>query len=352
MTIDISPIIAGNANLYYANSEESEPALQREFIKAITANFQNSIVAAEVTRVAKGSVIWDTTATPTGITGSGVADLDVTSTLAISEIKFEGWQDNPLTITGTGGGSFITEAAASGDLFNKALYLQRDGKTVSLPVEDATAAATTLIWPQPTDSDERAILGFILNGANTGDKIKVRFADTDGTEGITGSNANWTELGKNLVMETGFSLQLAQTTTDLRVLSETLPIEQFTTQEAFTVNATIYDVSVETMAFLQNRRPVTKVAAVQDVSAGYRTAELERGPRPTKSALVIRMESTPYLETGGQSQWWIPRCTITSNTAFPISKTATAVPVSFTILRSNLYEKAIKFTAQDGTFSI
>ena len=40
MPIDISPIIAGNANLFYANSEEPEPALQREFTKAITASLQ------------------------------------------------------------------------------------------------------------------------------------------------------------------------------------------------------------------------------------------------------------------------------------------------------------------------
>ena len=257
-----------------------------------------------------------------------------------------------MTLARTGAGSYSTEAAASGSLNGKSLYFQRDGNTVELPISDADASDAELVWPNPEDADDRAILGFILNGANTDDKIKVRIADEGGTEGVTGSNAAWTELGKNLVMETGFSLQLGQTTTDLRVLSETLPIEQFTTQEAFTVNATVYDVSVETMAFLQNRRPVTKVAPVADDSAGYRTAELERGPRPTKSALVIRMESTPYLETGGQSQWWIPRCTITSNTAFPISKTATAVPVSFTILRSNLYEKALKFTAQEGTFSI
>ena len=305
---------------------------------------------AELTRVAKGSTIWDTTGTSTGIDGTGSADLNVAANIAISQIQFESWKDNPLIITRSGAGSLAT-SANSGDLNGKALYLQRANETVELPVADAAAAAGTLTWPHPTDADQRALLGFVLGAANTNDKIKFRFADTGGTEGVTGQNANWSELGRNLVQETGFSLQLGQTNDYLRVLSETLPIEQFTTQEMFTVNANVYDVSVETMAFLQNRRPVTKVAAT-DTRAGHRTAELERGPRPTKNALVIRMESTPYLETGGESQWWIPRCTITSNTAFPISKTATVVPVSFTILRSNLYAKAIKFTAQDGTFSV
>ena len=427
MTIDISPIIAGNANLFYADSEMFEPDLQREFMKAVTARVENTLVAAELTRQAKGSTIWESGDDATGIDGSGNSDTlidgmvssDVLATatptatqftvtngdtlfasgmtitvngeertisgvagtdritvgtalsaapsvgdivtginparnIDIGSIKYESWQDNPLTITRTAAStfSFITAADVDGQLNGKSLYLQRDGNTVELPFLVAIKTTTALIWPRPLDNDDNAILGFVLGGANTDDKIKIRIADSEGTEGIAGQNSFWTELGKNLVMETGTSATLNQTTTDLRVLSETLPIEQFTTQEMFTASATLYDVSVEALAYLQNRQSVRKVPVVAGNSAGYRTAELERGPRPVKSALVIRMESTPYLETGGESQWWFPRCTITSNTAFPISKTATAIPVTFTVLRSNLYDKALKFTAQEGAFSI
>ena len=426
MPIDISPIIAGNANIYYADSEMFEPDLQRAFRKAVAASLDNILVSAELTRAATGSTIWATGDDSAGIDGTGTADITIdgvvsstvddtvaptttqftlddstgfvvgmditvngetreisvvagtgritiTSALSaapadgdvvtgtnsarnidIGEFIWKSWEDEPLTLERASASTFslATAAAAGGQLNGKSLYLQREGNTIEIAISAATASADTLVWGRPTDDDDAALLGFILNGANTDDKIKVRIADSEGVEGVEGQNSLWTELGKNLVMETGTNVALAQTTTDLRVLSETLPIEQFTTQEAFTATATLYDVSVEALAYLQNRQPVRKVATVTDDSAGYRTAELERGPRPTKSALIIRMESTPYLETGGESQWWFPRCTITSNTAFPISKTATAVPVTFTILRSNLYDKALKFTAQEGTFSI
>ena len=209
----------------------------------------------------------------------------------------------------------------------------------------------SIMWEWPDDDDERRILGFVMD-LKEDDKLTFRFADEGGTGGVDGSHTNWTELGSNLVMETGVNVALNQTNDFLRVLSDQLPVEQFTTQENFIISATIYDVSAEALAYIQNRKSVTTEAMAADDRPGSRVVDLERGPRPEKSALAIRMESTPYLETGGESQWWFPRVTITSNTTFPITKTATQIPVQFTVLRSNLYDIAVRFRCQEGEFSI
>ena len=359
MTIDINPIIAGNARFYYANSEEPEPILRRPFRKAVTATFTISLVAsARATRAATGSTILDSSVAAinpgNAAGGSGTVDLSISSSpaLSIGKLEWKPWQSSPLVITRAGStGSFTTQAAASGALNGKSLYLTANNETVELPVSDATTTASTIMWGWPDDEDDRRLLGFILDLA-VGDHLDIRIDNPGRIGGVDGSHARWTELGSNLVMETGVNVALNQTNDFLRVLSDQLPVEQFTTQENFTVSATIYDVSPEALAFLQNRKPVTTEAAVAGDRPGSRVADLERGPRPEKASLAIRMDSTPFLEVGGESQWWFPRVTITSNTTFPIQKTASQVPVQFTVLRSNLYEAAVRFRCQEGEFTV
>ena len=338
MTIDINPIIAGNARFYYANSEEAEPVLRRPFRKAVTASFGTRTLAARYTRISKGSVLWDST---DGMTGVAIPGETLVAGAAITEIEWKPWETNPLSITGT-------DLPVAGSL-----YLTANDETVelSLTATGATVAATGYSLPYPDDDDDARILGFVMDLA-VGEHLAVRIAPAGGTGGVDGSHANWTELGSNLIMETGVNVALNQTNDFLRVLSDQLPVEQFTTQENFTVSATIYDVSPEALAFLQNRKPVTTEAAVAGDRPGSRVADLERGPRPEKASLAIRMDSTPFLEVGGESQWWFPRVTITSNTTFPIQKTASQVPVQFTVLRSNLYEAAVRFRCQEGEFTI
>ena len=79
MPIDISPIIAGNAQLYYSDSEMFEPDLVRAFRKAVNANFTDTIVQAELTRSATGSTIWAAGGTAVGIDGTGAADTVITA---------------------------------------------------------------------------------------------------------------------------------------------------------------------------------------------------------------------------------------------------------------------------------
>ena len=71
--------------------------------------------------------------------GDEVLVVDISAAVRVVSLEWKPWQDIPLILSGDSGdgGSFTTEAAASGAINGDSLYLTAQGETVELPVSDA-----------------------------------------------------------------------------------------------------------------------------------------------------------------------------------------------------------------------
>ena len=336
-------IISGNVQIYHGEPDISEPYLGTPFGTSVASTIAGTIVNATLTR-GSGHDLWPTGGTSAALDGTA-ADLEVATGVTISRIFWNSGSDLPLILHRTGTGDFDALLIAGAALNGLSVYITHNNETAEIPFSLANAANSgdSLITFLLVNTGEYARTRRIIDGIRPGNTFAFRIATSGGKEGVVGSNAGWSLLADELYGEDGISMSLAQTVELQRLLRDQLPVRGYRTAEEFSMTYPNLDMTVDTLAFLMNRRSVTSVAASDD-RVGYKTAEMERGVDVTYNSLLVQFNSGDFL--GGKAQFYLPNTFVTSNIDFSLTKIGSMSTVTFGILRSSQHDSALRYTAQ------
>lgn len=157
---------------------------------------------------------------------------------------------------------------------------------------------------------------------------------------------NWVLLGtvgsKNYG-EDGVIITPENTIEEFFVLGSTAPQKAHRSQERFSVTVTLHDMTAEEFAIAMNSATVTDTAAGSG-TAGVRDIDLLRGANVTELALLIRVDSGPYI-VSSKSQFWLPRAYVSEVNEMTYEKGA---PVGYEIMFSALEHSTSGFGRYDA----
>jgi hypothetical protein len=146
----------------------------------------------------------------------------------------------------------------------------------------------------------------------------------------------WTLLGVNGINnqgDVGVTVNLGETTSDFTPAGDTLPVKEWRTAEALSVQFSLVDTTVEAFSAILDNAVITTVAPTTG-AGGYKSIKLKRGITVATYAVLVRGLS-PYDDGSGtfNAQYEFTRCSQSGSQAPKYVKgTPAELAVEFKIL--------------------